>query len=83
MGIIMGKEQETYSLEENFARLEKIMESLERDDIPLEEAFRTYSDGMAVLKQCNDQIDRVEKQVLKLNEDGQLEEFDNGSTGIQ
>ena len=79
----MGKDNENYSLEENFARLENTMELLERDDIPLEEAFQAYSEGMAILKQCNDQIDRVEKQVLKLNEDGRLEEFDDGSTGIQ
>lgn len=79
----MEKEQETYSLEENFARLESTMELLEQEDISLEEAFQAYSRGMAILKQCNDQIDRVEKQVLKLNENGQLEEFDNGSTGVQ
>lgn len=78
----MGKKQETYSLEENFSRLEDTMERLEREDISLEEAFRAYSDGMAILKQCNDQIDRVEKQVLKLNENGQLEEFEDGSTGV-
>lgn len=78
----MGKEQETYSLEENFSRLEDTMERLEQEDIPLEEAFRAYSEGMAILKQCSDQIDRVEKQVLKLNEDGQLEEFEDGSTGV-
>lgn len=78
----MGKKQETYSLEENFARLEDTMERLEQEDISLEEAFRAYSEGMTILKQCNDQIDRVEKQVLKLNEDGQLEEFEDGSTGV-
>ena len=78
----MGKKQENYSLEENFARLESTMELLEKEDLPLEEAFRAYSEGMAILKQCSEQIDRVEKQVLKLNEDGQLEEFDNGSTGV-
>lgn len=78
----MEIENENYSLEENFARLENTMELLEREDIPLEEAFRAYSEGMAILKQCNDQIDRVEKQVLKLNENGQLEEFDNGSTRV-
>ncbi len=78
----MGMEQEQYSLEENFVRLENKMEQLEREDIPLEEAFRAYSEGMAILKQCSEQIDRVEKQVLKLNEEGQLEEFCDGSTGI-
>lgn len=74
----MGEKQEEFSLEENFARLEKTIERLSSDELPLEEAFRSYSEGMAILKQCNDQIDRVEKQVLKLTEEGQLEEFDNG-----
>lgn len=69
---------EELSLEENFARLEETIEKLEDDDIPLEDAFRAYSEGMAILKRCNDQIDRVEKQVLKLNEEGQLEEFTHG-----
>ena len=74
----MSEETRQPGLEENFVRLEEIIEQLDRDDIPLEEAFRAYSQGMAVLKQCNDQIDRVEKQVLKLNGEGQLEEFGNG-----
>ena len=78
----MDKKQKTYTLEENFTRLENTMERLEREDIPLEEAFQAYSEGMAILKQCNEQIDRVEKQVLKLSESGQLEEFDNGSIDV-
>lgn len=73
----MGEEREL-SLEENFSRLEELIALLESDDISLEEAFGAYSRGMSLLKQCNDQIDRVEKQVLKLGGDGQLEEFDNG-----
>ncbi len=74
-----GRNQESKQsgLEENFAKLEEIIELLESDTIPLEKAFAAYSEGMAVLKQCNDQIDRVEKQVLKLSADGQLEVFDN------
>lgn len=68
-------------LEENFRKLEEIIERLE-EDIPLEEAFDVYSEGMAVLKLCGEQIDRVEKKVLKLGEDGQLEEFENGNAGF-
>lgn len=74
----MSEEKKEISLEENFVRLEEIIEKLESDDIPLEDAFRAYSDGMKLLKTCNDQIDRVEKQVLKLTEEGNLEAFDNG-----
>lgn len=74
----MGEKKAAFSLEENFARLEDTIERLGDDGLPLEEAFQTYSLGMTILKECNDQIDRVEKQVLKLTEEGQLEEFDNG-----
>lgn len=63
------------SLEENFARLEQMIEQLESEDATLEEAFSAYSAGMKLLKECSDQIDRVEKKVLKLSADGELEEL--------
>lgn len=78
----MDKKEKNYTLEENFARLENTMEQLEKEDIPLEEAFQAYSEGMAILKKCSEQIERVEKQVLKLSENGQLEDFDNGNIGV-
>lgn len=74
----MDGEQKIFSLEENFEKLEKTIEKLEREDIPLEEAFAAYSEGMAVLRLCGEQIDRVEKKVLKLSEEGRLEEFEYG-----
>ena len=55
---------------------------MEDEDISLEEAFKAYSQGVELIRKCNDRIDRVEKQVLKLGGDGQLEEFEYGSTGI-
>lgn len=78
----MAEETRRPGLEENFARLDELIGQLDRDDIPLEEAFQAYSAGMALVKQCNDQIDKVEKQVLKLTEEGQVEEFGNGSISI-
>lgn len=76
----MEEKKTAFSLEENFARLEDAIDRLGNDELPLEEAFQTYSLGMTILKECNDQIDRVEKQVLKLTEEGQLEEFENGES---
>ena len=70
------EEQEQRSLEENFSELEELLEQLEAEDISLEEAFTAYSKGMKLLKQCSEQIDRVEKQVMKLNEEGTLEPLD-------
>ncbi len=68
-----GQSEKELSLEENFEQLEETISRLESENISLEEAFATYSEGMKLLKTCNDQIDRVEKQVLKLAEDGSLE----------
>ena len=67
------KQQE--SLEELFQKLEEIAGCLEGESVNLEDSFRLYNEGMQLLKQCNEQIDCVEKQVLKLTEDGRLEEL--------
>lgn len=66
----------TLSIEESFAKLEETIQQLESGEISLEEAFACYSEGMRLIKDCNAQIDRVEKQVLKLTEDGALEPLD-------
>lgn len=71
----MSEQNRELSLEENFARLEETIEKLEAEEISLEEAFTAYSKGMEILKECNNQIDRVEKKVLKLTEQGELEEL--------
>ncbi len=63
------------SLEEKFAKLVETVKKLEAEDISLEESFRIYKEGMELLKQCNADIDKVEKQVLQLNAEGELTEF--------
>ena len=61
--------------EDAFGQLEAVIGRLESEEIPLEEAFRVYSEGMELLQFCNASIDAVEKKVLKINEDGGLDEF--------
>ena len=48
---------------------------LHNEDISLEESFKEYQKGMELLKKCSETIDRVEKKVLILNENGGLDEF--------
>ena len=62
------------TLEENFELLSEVTEKLQSDDLPLEEAFENYKKGMDLIKKCSDQIDKVEKEVLKLNSDLSLEQ---------
>ena len=65
-----AQEEGGVSLEEALAQLDEIMDSLEQSDISLEDSFRLYQQGMQLVKQCNDSIDRVEKQLLVLEEEG-------------
>ncbi|MDO5521682.1 MAG: exodeoxyribonuclease VII small subunit [bacterium] len=56
------------TLEQSFQKLDEIMSQLEKDDISLEESFGLFNDGMKLLKECNDSIDKVEKKLVVLNE---------------
>ena len=63
------------TLEQAFSELENAIEQLEREDISLEDSFKIYQDGMKLVQLCNEKIDKVEKDVLILNENGELHEF--------
>lgn len=69
------KETEGLTIEETFARLDETIAQLESGDIPLEEALGAYEQGMKYIKACNDAIDRVEKKVMIIRENGELDEF--------
>ena len=63
------------SLEEVFVELDEVVEQLEESTISLEDSFSLYHKGMELLKVCNDKIDRVEKKMLILDEDGEQHEL--------
>lgn len=71
-----SREEEAFSLEQAFEQLEDVIERMQDNEISLEDAFLEYEHGMKLLKQCNEAIDRVEKQVLKISESGELCEFE-------
>ncbi len=65
----------SFSLEETFEELEKVVENLESDNISLEQSFSSYKKGMEMVEACNAYIDRIEKKVMVLNEEGELNEL--------
>ena len=40
-----------------------------------EESFAVYAEGTKLLQYCSEKLDRVEKKMLVLNEEGKLDEF--------
>ena len=58
-------------LEDDFKKLEEIIERMEHEDLSLEDSFKAYEEGMRIVLSCNEQIDKVEKQLIILNEKNQ------------
>ncbi len=63
------------SLEEVFEELDEVVGQLEESTISLEDSFSLYHKGMELLKVCNDKIDKVEKKMLILDENGEQHEL--------
>lgn len=70
-----NRPEEELSLEEAFGQIEEVISRLEAEEITLEQSFQEYNRGMKLLQYCNEKIDRVEKKVLQISEDGGLDEF--------
>jgi exodeoxyribonuclease VII small subunit len=71
------EELEGLSVEEAFKRVDDVISAMQEDDISLEDSFRRYKEGMDLLKVAGAMIDKVEKEALKISEDGELEIFED------
>ncbi|MCR5102195.1 MAG: exodeoxyribonuclease VII small subunit [Butyrivibrio sp.] len=68
--------KEEMSIEQAFGEIEKKINSLQNDEVSLEDSFKLYKEGMDLLKYADEAIDKVEKQVQKITADGNLETFE-------
>ena len=55
--------------EKALARLEGIVEELEKGELALEEALKLFEEGMKVSKFCNSRLDEAERKVEVLLKD--------------
>lgn len=69
------EERKELSLEESLQQLEQVMQELGSPELSLEESFAKYKQGMDLLLQCNQAIDKVEKELMILEENGISDEF--------
>lgn len=61
----------TKSLEDILEELSNIVGKMDSDELTLEESFKMYEQGVKLCKQCNDKIDKVEKQLEIMGEEEQ------------
>ncbi|MGN0426786.1 MAG: exodeoxyribonuclease VII small subunit [Agathobacter sp.] len=67
--------EEKITLEERFLNIENILDQMEKGDISLDQSFELYKKGLGEIKAANELLDTVEKEMLVLTANGDLEEF--------
>jgi exodeoxyribonuclease VII small subunit len=70
-GFYMAKEkkQAEQSFEALLKRLEKVLDSLEHGDLPLEQAMAAFEEGVGLVRACHQKLDEVERRVELLLKD--------------
>ncbi len=64
----------TMSEKKNFEaalkELEEVVEALENDSMPLEDALKTFEKGVGLARYCSTLLDQAEKRVKLLTDEG-------------
>jgi len=60
-------DQNEPTFEELSQQLDAVLTRLERGDLALEEALSAYEQGVALVRQCNDLLDRAELRITELS----------------
>lgn len=51
------------SIEDIYDKLDGLIEKMDSDDISLEDSFKLYNEGLSLVKECNEKIEKVEKDI--------------------
>ena len=59
------------SVEESFNEIESIIAEMQKEDVTLDRSFELYNQGLTLIKECNEKLDSMEKQI-KIIEEGTI-----------
>ncbi|MGA2297042.1 MAG: exodeoxyribonuclease VII small subunit [FCB group bacterium] len=68
------KQKSTLSFEEQFKRLEEIVELLDSGDAPLEELLKIFEEGMQLAKSLREFLSKAEQKVIEISGKTKVEE---------
>lgn len=57
----------TISFEEKLRKLEEISDILDKGSLGLDEMLKLYEEGMSLVKQCREYLDKAELKVIEIN----------------
>jgi len=71
---VLTKQIMLLSYEESLSSLDKLLENLQNDNVPVEDMQRYYLKGKLYLDHCESLLNNVEQEVIELNPDN-LKEY--------
>ncbi|SER51652.1 exodeoxyribonuclease VII small subunit [Lachnobacterium bovis] len=71
----VNENNESKSIEERFTEIEDLIKKMDSEDVSLEESFELYKKGLDEVKESYNILQSMEGEILKLTEDGELEEL--------
>ena len=57
------------TFEQSMKKLEQIVQELESEDLPLEEAMQKFEEGIKLSRLCSEKLDETEKKITLLLQD--------------
>ncbi len=69
----MKSKDKKQSFEGRMQRLQDIVQSMERGDIPLSESVALYKEGMQLSKECRTELEQARHEIRLMTEDGAQE----------
>ena len=64
-----------FDIDQGFEQLDEILTKLSGEEINLPEGVKLYTEGVGLVKQCKDSLDKVEKELIILEENGEEHEL--------
>ena len=62
----MAKKKKIQRFEDALERLEKIVETLEKGDLPLEDSMEVFIEGIRLVQFCNKKLEEADKKIEML-----------------
>ena len=69
-----SKTLDELTLDQLFDKMDEVLSSMEEEN-SLEKTFEFYHEGMELLKASNDMIEKIDKKMLSLDQEGETHEF--------
>ena len=78
MATLMATKQKTeFDFEEALEELERLVSSMEEEEISLEDSMKAFEKGIKLTRECQTALQKAEQRVqILLNEGGETQAFD-------